>query len=314
MESLGERLKRGREEKNISLDDVVQATKINKGILTAIENDQSEFLPPMIFVRGFIRNYARYVGLDERELLDLYNETCASKEAHTTPEELQGRKKMKFNVLYILLILVCGLAIFLAYPYFSKNYFENTSRIEPQKKNSPEKAQTPSGNQTSIPKDAAVAPFGAETSPVAGETPALENQSSSAPFSSDEKTAVAEPSAASSPALPIPVHMQAKCYATTWIGYVIDNGQPSQIFLFPGDEFSWEWKEKIELKLGNAGGIKVTVNGMPLKPLGKSGEVLSVVFGRDTVALRGEEPQNLELWKEEAAESHSHTSGAKKRP
>jgi cytoskeleton protein RodZ len=153
-----------------------------------------------------------------------------------------------------------------------------------------------------------------ETSPVAGETPALENQSSSAPFSSDEKTEVAEPSAASSPALPIPVHMQAKCYVTTWIGYVIDNGQPSQIFLFPGDEFSWEWKEKIELKLGNAGGIKVTVNGMPLKPLGKSGEVLSIVFGRDTVALRGEEPQNLELWKEEAAESHSHTSGAKKRP
>jgi RodZ C-terminal domain len=220
---------------------------------------------------------------------------------------------MKFNALYFFLILVCGLAIFLAYPYFAKNFFQNTSRIEPQKKNSTEKAQTSSGNQTSITKNT-VAPFGAETSPVVGETPALENQSSSAPFSSDEKTAVTESPAAFSPALPIPVHMQAKCYATTWIGYIIDNGQPSQIFLFPGDEFSWEWKEKIELKLGNAGGIKVTVNGMPLKPLGKSGEVLSVVFGRDTVTLRGEEPQNLELWKEEAAESPSHANGAKKRP
>jgi cytoskeleton protein RodZ len=312
MESLGERLKRGREEKNISLDDVVQATKINKGILTAIENDQSEFLPPLVFVRGFIRNYARYVGLDEKELLDLYNETCGSKEAHTTSEESQGRKKMKFNALYIFLILICGLAIFLVYHYFLKSYFENTSRIEPQKKNSTEKAQTLSGNQTSTTKDV-VAPFGTETSPVAGETPTLENQLSPAPLSRDEKTEVGEASAASSPALPIPVHMQAKCYATTWVGYVIDNGQPSQIFLFPGDEFSWEWKEKIELKLGNAGGIKVTVNGMPLKPLGKSGEVLGVVFGRDTMALRGEEPQNLELWKEEAAESPSHVSGAKKR-
>ena len=152
MESLGERLKRGREEKNISLDDVVQATKINKGILTAIENDQSEFLPPVVFVRGFIRNYARYVGLDERELLDLYNGSCASKEARTTPEELQGRKKMKFNTLYIFLILVCGLAMFIVYPYFLKNYFENTSRIELPKKDSTEKAQTLSGNQTSIPK------------------------------------------------------------------------------------------------------------------------------------------------------------------
>jgi Uncharacterized protein conserved in bacteria len=312
MESLGERLKRGREEKNISLDDVVQATKINKSTLTAIENDQSEFLPPTVFIRGFIRNYARYVGLDERELLDLYNGSCASKKAHITPEELQVRKKIKFSALYIFLILVFVLAILLGYHYFLRNSSENKPSFEPQKKNSSKKAQTPSGNQTSIPKDAT--PLGAETSPVAGETPALENWSSSASFSSEEKTGVAEPSAASSPALPLPVHMQAKCYATTWVGYVIDNGQPSQIFLFPGDEFSWEWQEKIELKLGNAGGIKVTVNGAPLKPLGKSGEVLSVVFGRDTVTLRDEEPQNLEVWKEAAAaESNSYT-GTKKRP
>jgi cytoskeleton protein RodZ len=312
MESLGERLKKGREEKNISLDDVVQATKINKAILTAIENDQSEFLPPMVFVRGFIRSYARYVGLDESGLLDLYNESCDSKEAHTTPQELQGGKKIKFNSLYIFLILVCGVAIFLAYPYFLKNYFGNTPLIEPQKKNSSEKAQTLSGNQTTITKDV-VAPIVAETSPVAGKTPALENQSPPAHLSSDDKTAVAGPSVASSPALPIPVHMQAKCYATTWIGYVIDNGRPSQITLSPGGEFSWDWKEKMELKLGNAGGIKVTVNGMPLKPLGKTGEVLSIVFGRDTVTLRGEEPQKLELWKEEEA-AESQSSGIKKRP
>jgi len=312
MESLGERLKRGREEKNISLDEVVQATKINKGTLTAIENDQSEFLPPMVFVRGFIRKYARYVGLDEKELLDLYNGSCAGKEAHITPEELRGGKKIKFKALYIFLILVFVLAILFGYQFFSRHFFEHKPGFQPQKKNSSEKTQPLFGKQTGIAKDS-VAPLGAETSPVAGETPALENRSSSATFSSDEKTEVAESSAASSPALPFPVHMQAKCYATTWVGYVIDNGQPSQIFLFPGDEFSWEWQEKIELKLGNAGGIKVTVNGVPLKPLGKSGEVLSVVFGRDTVTLRDEEPQNLELWKEEAAESHSYT-GTEKRP
>ena len=315
MESLGERLKRGREEKNISLDEVVQGTKINKGILTAIENDQSEFLPPMVFVRGFIRNYARYVGLDERELLDLYNESCAGKQAQTTPEEVQGRKKIKFSARYIFLILVFGLAILLAYQYFLRNYFEGKPIFEPQKKNSSEKTKNPLVNQTSISKDSVVS-SGAETSPLSEKTPALENQSSPAPLSSNKRTVATEPSAASSPALPIPTQMKAKCYATTWIGYVIDNGQPSQIFLFPGDEFAWEWKDKIELKLGNAGGIKVTINGVPLKPLGKSGEVLSVVFGRDTVTFRDGEPQKLELWKEEAAaaESHSYPSGVEKRP
>jgi cytoskeleton protein RodZ len=314
MESFGERLKRGREEKNISLDDVVQATKINKGILTAIENDQSEFLPPMVFVRGFIRNYARYVGLDEKELLDLYNETCAGKKAETMSEELKARKKIKFSAFYLFLILVFVLATLLGYQYFLRNYSENKPSFEPPKKNSSEKTQTPLVDQTGIAKNS-VAPLGAETSPFARETPTLENQSSPAPLSSDEKAAGAEPAAASTPALPIPINMQAKCYATTWVGYIIDNGQPSQIFLFPGDEFSWEWQQKLELKLGNAGGIKVTVNGAPLKPLGKSGEVLSVAFGRDTVALRGEEPQNLELWKEESvAESPSNPSGVRKNP
>ena len=313
MESLGERLKRGREEKNISLDEVVQGTKINKGILTAIENDQSEFLPPVVFVRGFIRNYARYVGLDERELLDLYNKSCAGKQAQTTPEEVQSRKKIKFSARYIFLILVFGLAILLAYQYFLRNYFESKPSFDPQKKNISEKTKNPLVNQTSIPKDSVVS-SGAETFPLSEKTPALENQSSPAPLSSNKRTVATEPSAASSPALPIPTQMKAKCYATTWIGYVIDNGQPSQIFLFPGDEFAWEWKDKIELKLGNAGGIKVTINGVPLKPLGKSGEVLSVVFGRDTVTFRDGEPQKLELWKEEATESHSYPSGVEKRP
>jgi cytoskeleton protein RodZ len=210
------------------------------------------------------------------------------------------------------LILLLVLAILLGYPYFLRNHFENKPGLEPQKKNSSEKTNTPLVNQAGSTKDS-LTPLGAETSPVAEKTPALENQSSPAPLSYDAKTAGVEPSAASSPAIHIPIHLQAKCYATTWIGYVIDNGQPSQIFLFPGDEFKWEWKDKIELKLGNAGGIKVTINGVPLKPLGKSGEVLSVVFGRDTVALRDGEPQKLELWKEEV-ESHSHTNGTMKRP
>ena len=310
MESLGERLKRGREEKKISLDDVVQATKINKGILTAIENDQSDFLPPKVFVRGFIRNYARYVGLDEKELLDLYNETSVGKKAGATSEEVKAGEKIKLRPSYVFVILVVALAILLVYQFFLRNSFENKPGFAPQQKSSSEKAQIFSGDQTSIPKEEAS--LGAETSPVAGEESVLENRSSSAPFSSDEKTGVAEPPTTPSPAFPAPMHMQAKCYVTTWIGYVVDNGQPSQIFLFPGDEFAWEWKDKIELRLGNAGGIKVTVNGVPLKPLGKSGEVLSIVFGRDTVTFRGGEPQKLDLWKEEAGESHS--SGVEKRP
>ncbi|MCX8012031.1 MAG: DUF4115 domain-containing protein, partial [Desulfobacterota bacterium] len=97
---------------------------------------------------------------------------------------------------------------------------------------------------------------------------------------------------------PLPILMKATCYATTWIGYVIDNGQPSQMFLYPGDEFSCEGRERIELKIGNAGGIKITVNGIPLKIIGKSGEVVKVIFTKEFLIINNGEPQKLELWRE----------------
>ena len=307
MDSLGERLRKGREEKNVSLDEVVKATKINKGTLTALENDNHEFLPPMVFVRGFIRNYARYVGLDEKELLDLYHASCDSKRVCTTPEELKGRRKTKLSTIILFLVLLLGLALLLAYPYFLKDYFKGRAHVEPRKKNflgetaNDQNKEFPFGHLTDIPEDDLSLP--AKRSPRSGTAPALENHLSAGTPSSSEGKAVATVSPVPS-APPQPIKMKATCYSTTWIGYVIDNGQRSQIFLFPGDEFFWEWNEKIELKLGNAGGIKVAVNGVPLKLLGKSGEVLSVVFGRDTIALQNGEPQNLELWKEEG-EPHS---------
>jgi cytoskeleton protein RodZ len=307
MESLGERLKRGREEKNISLDDVAQATKINKGILSALENDQSEFFPPVVFVRGFIRNYARYVGLNEKELFDLYTKICSVKKAETMSEELKGRKKIKFSAFYMLIIIFLIGATFVGYNYLAKNYGVKKSGAGVNKKNTGEIVPIPSETQTGVPPSVVAAPL-----PAVEEAPSLEDQSSPAPLGSEDKTG--SPSVAASPAFANPIRLKAKCYATTWIGYVIDNGQPSQIFLFPGDDFSWEWQQSLELKLGNAGGIKVTLNGVPLRPLGKAGEVLSIVFSRDTVALKGEEPQTLELWKEGVAQSHPQTSGDKQTP
>lgn len=63
-DSTGRYLKRAREEKNLSLDEVSRATKIKKDFLSAIEEDRYELLPGPVFARGFVKSYGDYLGLD----------------------------------------------------------------------------------------------------------------------------------------------------------------------------------------------------------------------------------------------------------
>src|SRR5664279_4060385 len=70
--SFGERLRREREMRGISLDDIAAATKIGTRLLRALEEEHFELLPGGIFNKGFVRAYAKYVGLNEEEAVADY--------------------------------------------------------------------------------------------------------------------------------------------------------------------------------------------------------------------------------------------------
>jgi transcriptional regulator with XRE-family HTH domain len=73
-DGLGEFLRRERELRHISLDDIAERTKISRRYLEAIEGGQYERLPGETFVRGFIRSYAQSIGLDPADTLLIYNQ------------------------------------------------------------------------------------------------------------------------------------------------------------------------------------------------------------------------------------------------
>jgi cytoskeleton protein RodZ len=68
----GEHLKREREMRNVSLEEISAATRISVRFLEALENEQWERLPGGVFNRGFIRSVARFLGLDEEGLIAEY--------------------------------------------------------------------------------------------------------------------------------------------------------------------------------------------------------------------------------------------------
>jgi len=68
-ESFGRYLKREREMREISLDEISRQSKIKVAALVALEEDRFQELPPVAFVRGFVKSYADCIGLDPRDAL-----------------------------------------------------------------------------------------------------------------------------------------------------------------------------------------------------------------------------------------------------
>jgi cytoskeleton protein RodZ len=66
---VGHRLREARQDRGLSLGDVERQTRIPSQYLQAMEADQFGIIPAPVYARGFLRNYARFLGLDENELL-----------------------------------------------------------------------------------------------------------------------------------------------------------------------------------------------------------------------------------------------------
>src|SRR5215470_5013586 len=85
MGAFGDRLRREREMRGITLDEISESTKIARRHLESLEKEDFEALPGGIFNKGFVRAYARYLGLDEDQAVADY--ASVSGEATLPPDQ-----------------------------------------------------------------------------------------------------------------------------------------------------------------------------------------------------------------------------------
>jgi cytoskeletal protein RodZ len=108
----GEHLKREREMRGVSLEEVSAATRISTRFLEAIESDRWESLPGGVFNRGFIRSVARYLGLDEDSMVAEYAlETRGRVEAGVVPDppmEMPRNWKPAIVAAIVLVVILAG--------------------------------------------------------------------------------------------------------------------------------------------------------------------------------------------------------------
>ena len=119
MDSIGRYLKRTREARAMSVEEVSRATRIPVGNLERLENDHFDDLPGEVFVRGFLKAYARAVSVPVDEVLARY--TSSRRVAWVTPlpmtspiQKTQGRRfgvAIAFVVLLILFTLALSIVL-----------------------------------------------------------------------------------------------------------------------------------------------------------------------------------------------------------
>ena len=123
--TLGERLVKIRGEKRITLSEISRSTRIQMKYLEYLESGQYDKLPVDVYVRGFLRSYAQYLGVDEKYLIKLYDR---EKEIHNNVKKEEGNNKrifkpVKFSSLVVtpktliafLIIFFVGLGFFYLY-------------------------------------------------------------------------------------------------------------------------------------------------------------------------------------------------------
>ena len=122
METLGQFLKRERELREISVDDIAHSTKIRKSYIESIETDQLEKLPGRTFVIGFLRAYAQTIGLDDNEVVNRYLDVVHQQSEITTPSTPQPTKNpqeasQSHILLYIIIAAIIVLLFWLIVTY-----------------------------------------------------------------------------------------------------------------------------------------------------------------------------------------------------
>ena len=313
MASFGDNLKREREARGISLQEISEHTRIGVAQLKAIEDEQLDHLPGGIFNKSFVRQYARYLGLDEDQVIAEYLQTLgAAPEAPAAAANVSPEKmSLPAGAGYPRLILtaVClGIAvaaIFYAIHHFTERPTSpgspatpasaestNASREtphtpadQPAPGNPPEANPVPSLNQLpgpaiQIPPEKGLAASAAPAALAAGggEVPASGGAAGSLtrpnpPLAAAGAAEKPRGETGAADAAAGGLLLQIDARKEVWLSITAD-GQKQWQGILPADRTRRvQARESVRLTVGDAGAVALTLNGRALPPVGRPGEV-----------------------------------------
>ena len=255
MATFGENLRREREMRGVTLEEISASTKISVRFLKALEDEDLARVPGGIFTRSFVRAYAKYLGLDEDHVMAEYHllvppksDTDIFRIAKSAPmHQREGSRGPILAVLVAAVLLGSGYLLYL--------YTRASTEVKPPA--------------------AVVAPALPAPAPPPPATPTLD-----APMAQEQIPPRPQAGAPTPPAMAVSpsqnMTLQVAATERSWVAVDADGKMVLQRVLGPGEFETLQAKETFDVTTGNALGIVLTLNGETLKPLGRRGEVKTI--------------------------------------
>ncbi len=291
LSGVGSLLKEGREEKGLDYEEMAQITRLRAHVLEALENEAWHLLPPPVFVKGFIKSYAKALGLGEGKLLDLYHRTIPNDTA-SSPQMISPPKKTKKGLIFVLIGLFGLLAVSLIL-WMVKPSSEPTSvqtGIEPplkmlqriEDKAKPVLSRDRLEHQAKEP-EAVPTLEGSSTTDL---EPVLEDGLEPLQLEEEPDESITQKDSLGEPVTVLPditesFVLTGRVHSETYVKIYVDDRAPKEYMFKPGSRPQWEAKEGFYVMVGNASGIEFDLNGKVYRNLGKEGDVVRLRFPED---------------------------------
>jgi cytoskeleton protein RodZ len=271
--SIGQMLRKAREERGLTPEQAAYQSKVPLRLLQALEADDYRELPDPAYLIRLLHEYALLLKLDQKALeVEFRNAirrppgtSLVAVPSEPTPTPIPWK-----HILWtIAAILVVTPLVFIALSLASKRAAERPSPPRVAEHAPVEEAgpappeQFPAAGTGSVQSGAAARP---------GEVPATRQTGTGSPGLA-QKAPPPSPSAKME-RMPRRLSLTARATETTWMAVRSDDGQERRVLLQKGQIAHFASDTRFLVTVGNAGGVELKLNGRPMPPLGKSGQVV----------------------------------------
>lgn len=301
MGAFGEGLRREREMRDISLDEIAATTKIGTRLLRALEEEQFDLLPGGIFNKGYVRAYAKYVGIDEEKAIAGYlqaaqeaapgahaaaDQNPASRFERSSREEASAGRRSPLPVVPILIALVLMAGIAGGWRVYRERQLDRKQQAAttaPQ--DTALRASTPSPPAASVStaEKSSSPPTGPDTSNHAGTDvttsakPAEARAGTPLPATASISLAAGTNNVANS-AGATPFELTVRPKNRAWVSIKSDGKFVVRGIIQPPDVKTVRATEQVVFWTGNAGAVEVSFNGKNVPLTGGENEERVLVF------------------------------------
>ena len=299
-EELGHILRQERERRGLSVEEVAGRLKLMPRVVRAIEQADIEVLPQAAYARGFVKAYGAllelepglvHVGIEDGWPGDLHQSSVLYEPIAERENSGKGRFAVFFSLVLILLAATGGFWFFrdldLRLPSGAS---PKTKMAVPAKSEIPPPAAQVKG---ALPPESENRVAGRQTSPPSGVSPspaavvpAAPGQSGSPAVPADSRrteaenvpVAVPQTTSLSAGSSAGPHQLIIIALAECWVHSNADDTNTREFSLRKGDTFALTFSKKLTLKLGNAGGVRIRLDGRDQEPPGDAGQVKTLTF------------------------------------